>query len=134
MVYAKVLTIKDPHKAAHGQEKSHIPALPQGAANPASRSDAGLGGCERVTPVLACATRSMHRRRRAQHDSEGGGKQHDAADRVLNLHTGGGKDGMPDTGRVHTDGTPEGTTVERTDGDRTVPTRRESMAWKVARD
>ena len=28
----------------HGQRRGHIPAPPQGAANPASRSDAGLGG------------------------------------------------------------------------------------------
>ena len=36
-------SIKSPHKATHGQRRSHIPAPPQGAANPASRSDAGLG-------------------------------------------------------------------------------------------
>jgi len=39
-------SIKGPHKATHGQRRSHVPAPPQGAANPASRSDAGLGGCE----------------------------------------------------------------------------------------
>ena len=39
--------IKCPHRATHGQGRSHIPAPPQRAANPASRSDAGLGGCGR---------------------------------------------------------------------------------------
>ena len=51
--------IKGPHKATHGQRRSHIPAPPQGAANPASRSDAGLGGRERVTTALLCETRSF---------------------------------------------------------------------------
>jgi len=37
--------------------RSHSPAPPQGAANPASRSGAGLGGCAQVAKALACATR-----------------------------------------------------------------------------
>ena len=48
-----------PHKATHGQRRSHIPAPPQGAANPASRSDAGLGGCERVATALVRETHSF---------------------------------------------------------------------------
>jgi len=52
-------SIKVPHKATRGQRRSHIPAPPQGAANPASRSDAGLEGCERVATALVCETRSF---------------------------------------------------------------------------
>jgi len=49
-------SIKGPRKATRGQRRSHIPALPQRAANPASRSDAGLGGCERDATALVCET------------------------------------------------------------------------------
>jgi len=51
-------SIKGPHKATHGRRRSHIPAAPQGA-NPASRSDTGLGGYERVATALVCETRSF---------------------------------------------------------------------------
>jgi len=51
--------IKGPHKATHGPRRSHIPAPPQEGANPASRSDAGLGGYERVATALVCETRSF---------------------------------------------------------------------------
>jgi len=40
-------SIKDPHKATHtrAEEKPH-PSATSGVANPASRSDTGLGGCK----------------------------------------------------------------------------------------
>jgi len=50
---------KSPQNHTRGQRRSHIPAPPQGAANPASWSDAGLGGCERIATALVCETRSF---------------------------------------------------------------------------
>jgi len=49
-------SIKGPHKVKRGQQRSHIPSPPPGAADPASRSDAGLGGCERAATELVCET------------------------------------------------------------------------------
>jgi len=58
---------RSPHKATHGPRRSHIPAPPQGGGQTlhhASRSDAGLGGYERVATaqVLVCETRSFSTR------------------------------------------------------------------------
>jgi len=66
-VYARVLVPPNlyvhtyiPNKATRGQRRSHIPAPPQGVANPASRSDAGLGGCdERVASRDSTSLRNL---------------------------------------------------------------------------
>jgi len=52
-------SIEGPHKAARGQERSHISAPAQEAATAASRSGAGWAGGEQVAAALACATRSF---------------------------------------------------------------------------
>jgi len=52
------------HTRARARRRSHISALPQRAANPASQSDAGLGGCDGVaaapsTSIALCTTHSF---------------------------------------------------------------------------
>jgi len=66
-------SIKGPYKATRGQKRSHIPAPPKGAANPASQSDARFGGCERVATALICETRSFKVFSPTLHACEGGG-------------------------------------------------------------
>ena len=51
----------NPQSATRAQEKPH-PSATTRAANPATRSVAGLGGSERVAQALACVTRSMFTR------------------------------------------------------------------------
>jgi len=60
-IYIINQSIKGPHKATHtaAEEKPH-PSTTTGGANPASGSDAGLGGgYERVATALVCETRSF---------------------------------------------------------------------------
>jgi len=52
-------SIKGPHKVTHGPRRSHIASTTIGGANPASQSEAGLGGYERVATALICETRSF---------------------------------------------------------------------------
>jgi len=54
--HAQSIDQRSSQSHTRAREKPHPP---QGAANPASRSDAGLGGCERVALPLSHATRSF---------------------------------------------------------------------------